>query len=247
MTHCQLVFLSATLPPVEKDKLMHHLSLQDAIVLSSSHTQRPEIAYVFETIAGDLLDRRVMDLMVHYEAEMTPGMVAILFVQRKRDVERLAQLYRQRGHQLPYRYYSNMEGKESEFSGWFKGEASPWVIATSGLYHGVDHPSVYTAIFAGLPDNVIEFAQACGRVSRRLLRGYAHVLVTSHIQDNVLSEMVGPRLENICRRVPLSKILDGRATSCCDLPLVALCDNCKVQLVSSSSFPVGRDCLLFGL
>ncbi len=65
MTHCQLVFLSAMLPPVERDKLMQHLSLQDVIVISPFHTQCPEIAYVFEMIAADLLDQCVMDLMAH--------------------------------------------------------------------------------------------------------------------------------------------------------------------------------------
>ncbi len=110
---------------------MQHLSLQDVIVISPFHTQCPEIAYVFEMIAADLLDQCVMDLMAHLWGGDDPwtGGHFLCAVQVGCGTT---------GKTLSKRQDINspttdIEENEAQFGGWFKGATSLFIIVTSGL------------------------------------------------------------------------------------------------------------------
>lgn len=145
----------------------------------------------------------------------------------------------------PYVFMGGEDAPISNYSEWRDTPCSPWMVSTSVLFHGVDHPRIRLAIFASVPDSVIEFQQGSGQVARHLASGKIRVLVPPQLFgpgglgcDTLLAMVHGTHEEcHKCQRWMLSCFLDEHPLSCEFLSgEIEYCDNCECAQVAFSSF-----------
>jgi DEAD/DEAH box helicase len=236
----QVVLLTATAPFEKRGLLLNAWGISTGRIIAAPHTQRPEVAFTFKAVESFDVNQ-VVDNMC--EVIFAPGEAGIVFVRQREQTTAVASAYRAKaGGELPYVFMGGEDGDKcaGNYAEWRKTPRSPWMVSTSALYHGVDHPRVSMAIFAGLPDTVSELQQASGRLARSLPSGNALVLIPlklnlSHGTDqHTLWAMAhGTKAQRSqCRRWMLSQILDEHPIECTFMGgNVQLCDNCELAKV----------------
>ena len=234
----QVVLLTATAPFEQRARLLDAWGLLSARIIAAPHTQRREVGFTFKAV--ERFDcAQVVDEMC--KVKFAPGEAGIVFVQKRGDTTLVASAYREKtGGEPPYVFMGGEGAHVGNYAEWRKTPRSPWMVSTSALYHGVDHPQVSIAIFAGLPNTVSEFQQASGRLARALAFGDALVLVHKKLnqdggpdQHTLWAMAHGTEEErNACRRWMLSRVLDQHPLACAYLGSnVRFCDNCELAKV----------------
>jgi hypothetical protein len=238
----QVVLLTATAPFEQREQLLGAWGLSKATTIAAPHTQRPEVRFAFKAVEC-VKEDGVADSMRQFT--LAPDEGGIVFVQRRQDTTCVASAYQAKaGGESPYVFMGGEGAHTGNYAEWRSAPRSPWMVSTSALYHGIDHPRVRVAIFAGLPNTVSEFQQASGRLARALTSGEALVLVPKKLagtaggtDQHVLWGMAHGTEEsrNACRRWTLSGVLDQRPISCTYMGgNVQFCDNCELAKVGIS-------------
>lgn len=242
----QVILLTATAPFKLRPQLLSSWGLPHATVIAAPHTHRPNLRYTFIRVTT-VEDAQVAREMLDAQAYMNPDEAGIVFVLKRTDTDNVAQAYQDltKGT-LPYTAVGGEGAPIGNYAEWRDTPRSQWIVSTSALYHGVDHPKVRVVIFASVPDSVIEFQQASGRVARGLAKGDVRVLVpkklagTGGFDRQVMWNMAHGTDEevNTCRRWMLSNVLDEHPLSCGFLHgAVEYCDNCEKAQVWLISLP----------
>lgn len=242
-TRKQVILLTATAPYEKRQELLNIWGLENAKIIAAPHTQRLEVRFTFKAI-----ERFDVDGVVNEMCKFTfaPGNAGIVFVGARDSASRVASAYRAKTkHELPYVFMGGDGPHIGNYTEWRKAPRSPWMVSTSALHHGVDHPSVAIAIFANLPDTISEFQQASGRLARVLTRGEALALVPKILSPGATADqhtlwgMVHGTEEDrrACRRWMLSRVLDECPLACAFIGgNVQFCDNCELAKVCMFSW-----------
>lgn len=234
------IYLTATLAPDHEKILADYvgITLTRALVLRSP-TARPnhqlEVAKVPDSksplsvalqLASGLLQTWTDD----------PAVRGIIFV---RSVAKLEMTFKSSPfHTCIYHGKMTDEQKDRQLDDWLSDRNdAKWMISTTALLHGVDYPRVDAVIFAESPFGLYDFVQGAGRAGRSGQGSLVAVLY-----NRLPSEMPGENphgyrqkmghvLENrLCRRVGISKVMDGEGRSCSELTGSLLCDVCHGRL-----------------
>ena len=249
------VLLTATLVPEHQEVLAESVgvTLGDAIVLRSP-TARPNHKIQITSLSSP--DETVsvgLQLGSLLLKTWSPDQKArgIMFV---RTLSRLTQV----STSSPFpvcTYHGGMcnEDKENQLSSWLSDEHSArWMVATTALLHGVDHPRIDSVIFLESPYGVYDFVQGAGRAGRS---GQESLVVILHNGPPLPMDNESPyacRVEmgtilsaSACRRTNISKVMDGVELSCSQVPSSLPCDFCEGQLspllldaISAPSMPI---------
>lgn len=231
----QVVLLTATVPFAQRSDLLQRWGLPHANIIAAPHTHRSNLRYTFVGVESFDPDHVANEM---HRAALGIGMVGMVFVTRRDHTTIVAEAYKRLfGGDAPYIFVGGEDAPVGNYSEWRDSPRSPWIVATSALFHGVDHPHVQVAIFADAPDSVIDFQQASGRVARQLPVGNVQVMVSNQgCRPGVLRDMVygTEQHRTRCRRWMISNVLDEHPRSCGSLSgPVELCDNCERVKVPS--------------
>lgn len=238
-TTCLKVFLTATLLP------SHETVLAEAcgFPMSRTHVIRTPIARTNHKLQmAPVAPHRIVDvglrlatlLLRKWETDET--IRGIIFVRSLNKLRVAAE-----SATFPVcTFYGKMtdQEKSSQLHSWLSGEHSAkWMISTTALIHGVDHPRVDAVIFLESPYGLYDLVQGAGRSGRAgqealvtvIYAGLPQALPTEspHCCRMEMGEVLNT---TACRRLPISKAMDGKGLSCLQLPNSLLCDLCDGRL-----------------
>jgi Helicase conserved C-terminal domain len=231
---CQVVFLSATLPPVMMPEFSQRMMLDQARVIRDV-TFRSDIRYVVQQQAPMTEEERadselsgedsfhawvvstVQQVLTRFEEQETRAR-CIVYVESRDMAEKLAEL-------LGCEFYHSQSGtgieKDQVLQRWRRGEY-PVIVATSAFGMGVDYAHVRNVFHYGLPSDAINFSQEVGRIGRDGHSGVSTILLSRQVQDTddgrwerekhktPLSQRVMQRyIKSRCLRAVLSRYVDG--------------------------------------
>ena len=165
-----------------------------------------------------------------------PGVRGIVFVRTLNDLEEFS-----RTCQFPIcTFYGGMlkEQKDRQLKSWFSSEhPAKWMVSTTALLHGVDYPHVNAVIFLEPPFGLYDFVQGAGRGGRAGQETLVTVLhsgipppLPNESPYGCREEMEGILTSPTCRRLGISKVMDGRELQCSQVTNSLLCDFCEGRL-----------------
>lgn len=231
-SRCQLVYLTATLPPTEEQAFLHSSGLEgQEVLLLRDSTSRANIAYSVMEFPAPEQDQAVQRLVqAHLEQMSSPGQI-LLYCRSVKFCQHLGRL-------LDCPTYFRAQGSEDEKQAILhrlvQGQVRV-IAATNALGLGIDAPSIRVIIHIGVPSNLRDYAQESGRAGRdgqasqaiimrstTLVRGQKVLEKGWNIQASMLGYIEGSQ----CRRVCLDTFLDGQTERAKCQEGEAACDIC---------------------
>jgi superfamily II DNA helicase RecQ len=242
---CQIVLLTATLPPSQIGQLQEALLVRTATIVQANSTQRPRTKYiVLKCQRRRLVERAVQQAWEMLEEatrlarETTKPVKGIVYCRSRALCEQLAAALECGA------YHAGVESRTEMLQDW--RAAGGLIVCTSALGVGVDIPGVKFTLHVEQPWGMIDFVQESGRAREE---GQAVILVVA--QQSRL-EQPAERAEEIaeeekddsaaiaafvrtsgCRRAVMSRYMDSVQVSCREVEAaipgeaVVLCDNCE--------------------
>ena len=216
---CQVVGLTATLPPLMQAQLEARLLFQQPRVIRS-RTFRSDIVYrVRSSRDPNLLayvTKTVQSMLVHHEGDRHARLIVYTKTRAEAD-----ELSRRLGCPKYYSDSGDAEEKQDAMEQWRAG-GSKVMVATSAFGMGIDFPSVRQVIHMGAPVDMIGFAQEVGRLSRDGQGGVSRIILPHTWRGSGLPSLVDQRRsavsamammvylgENRCLNAVVSRFLDG--------------------------------------
>jgi hypothetical protein len=234
------IFLTATLVPSHQQVLADSvgISLSQTLILRSP-TARPNHRFQIVSVPPPSTPFSVGLRLASFLLEAWGSDLAvrgILFVRSLKKLHNLA-------NSAPFdvcTYHGQMaeQEKRAQLDSWLSDEQpAKWMISTTALLHGVDYPRVDAVVFLECPFGVYDFVQGAGRAGRS---GQEALIVVLHDgppdalpEENKYAcrkEMEDILLAPACRRLGVSRVMDGDGVSCNQSPNSLLCDFCDAGI-----------------
>lgn len=235
---CQVVFLTATLPPLLQSQFEERLLLKDPRVIRS-RSFRPDITYrIRHSSDANLLEyvcRTVTSMLHHYRHD--PDARLLVYTITRPDADDVSERL---GCPKYYSDSGDASEKARAMQTWRDGHRRV-LVATSAFGMGIDFPSVRQVIHMGAPTDMIGFAQEVGRLSRDGHGGFSRVILRRGWRSPGLPSVVDQRRSDIsptamsvytgdnrCLSAVLSRFLDGadRMQYCTQADAQLRCTKC---------------------
>jgi Helicase conserved C-terminal domain len=230
----QKIYLTATLPPQLEHELKVATCLPESVPVIRESTDRPNLAYHVLQYNG--LAVRTTDTAVKLAKVLQQTFEAdsrgIIFCRSIARVEDIAPSF---GHCKDHSKMSS-EHRMAQFERWRCGSEN-WMVATTGLLHGIDYGWVDAIIFVEMPYGLMNFAQGAGRAGRKGRPSNIFLLHSSE-QGQILPQgcqtdetcLVGGVQYMLntteCRRFVVTNIMDGQGIRCGEVFNALPCDIC---------------------
>jgi superfamily II DNA helicase RecQ len=235
-----MVFLTATLPPLQQREFEEAMLLQSPHYIRDS-THRVNIEYSVRRVQngrGIIEVKKLVEVMLK---TWVSGEKGVIYCHSYAKCQAMA-------YQLKCHYYYGGDSNDPEavsraqraagFQAWVNGE-TPFIVATAVLGSGINVPGIKVIIHLDPPYSLIDYSQEGGRGGRDGERVKAIIVVekkdwpgTDAGQDAVL-ELKTREVRSLirtegCRRIVMGRCLDGDVRDCRRIEAV-LCDNCERQ------------------
>jgi superfamily II DNA helicase RecQ len=232
----QKIYLSATLPPRLMPIFLMETALPDSTLIIMEPTFQTNHRYhvIMLEPAVTTKNRFIADLAKYLTtAFLGPKRRrGIIFCTSINDVEVIGDAFNNCISHSKMDSTLRLHNEEEWYSG-----ISQWIVATTGLIHGVDNQEVGAILFAGLPFGAMNLYQGSGRGGRNGEPAMVFLVDNHHLQychpkdlDDDLQGLVEGdiwmRNTEYCRRLGLGKLMDGKEVICADLDHAQLCDIC---------------------
>ena len=233
----QKIYLTATLPPRLEHELRVASSLPNSVPVIRESTDRPNLAYHVLHYNGHHFNTlgAVVKLAELLGKEFESDSRGIVFC---REIERV-DLLATRFHGCKDHSKMAADDRMAQFERWRSGMAK-WIVATTGLMHGIDYGWVDAIIFLEMPYGLVNFAQGAGRAGRRGRPANIFLLHSSE-QGQIMPRGSSPDetcllggdeyMLNMteCRRSVMTRIMDGEGIRCKDRFNTLPCDICDPE------------------
>jgi superfamily II DNA helicase RecQ len=170
----QMVMLTATLPPSEKNKLFRRMHFeQNQVKIFWARTTRSNIAYQVIGIDKALKKQEVEAVVVNkawQKMQQYKSGKIVIYGNSVAKVKTLAEKFSCDA------YYHNAVGKASMLADFMAGKQRV-IVATSVLGIGVDIPDIWYIIHVDWPRTILDYAQKSGRAGRDRVRSEAIIIV----------------------------------------------------------------------
>lgn len=254
----QMVYLTATLRPVEEDAFCELLGWRrDEVFLLREKTTRPNIRYsVLELQAeeGRELDE-VFQEVVDRKLEQFPWPAKIIIYCSTTHMVRAVAEHL--GCDAYFRDIDTRDGKAKRLLQWMRNERREIygegrvIVATNALGLGIDVPDVRVVFHIGEIRRMKDYSQQSGRAGRDGQYSEAIVIQSrKHSEDawnNAASDvqlrysMDDYLCGSICRRIVLDSVMDGTDDRLGCRRSEAMCDVCQPDRSSDSSSERGSE------
>ena len=175
----QFVYLTATLPPSMQAEFEERNHLMRPVIIRSS-SNRPNIFYMVRKATngkGSILQQAAAEARDAWEESGQLDQARdkiILYVRTRDEAGELSDL-------LGCDSYTAESGSPDEKKGiltsWVQSSCQPYIVATTALAEGFDHPYVRLVINVNEPESLVVFAQESGRAGRDGQRAYSLILL----------------------------------------------------------------------
>ena len=231
------IFLTATLAPDHEQILADTVgvSLARTLVLRSP-TARPNHQIQVVKVSGPSTPSSVglqLASLLTKTWEDDQTIRGIIFV---RSLQKLQQVSNSSTFPI-CTYHGKMSDQEknAQLDSWLSDQyPARWMVATTALLHGIDYPRVDAVIFMESPFGLYDFVQGAGRAGRSGQESLVAIIYNApppsmkdESQYGCREEMATVLSTPACRRVSISKVMDGIGTPCSQLPNSLLCDFCE--------------------
>jgi superfamily II DNA/RNA helicase len=213
----QLVYLTATLPPVLQPAFLDVAGLdgRELDIIRDESTTRPNIVYQVQQYARGELDAVLINLVAAKRAKYGPKAQILVYCPSVGETKRLGKLLQCSA------YYRDMATEEdkSRMVRAFTAGAETLCTATTILALGVHAPGVRVVIHVAMCDLLLSLVQESGRAGREGDESESIVLRACWGQGAERGKALGRRLEQrakeyldttTCRRVVIDRYMDGR-------------------------------------
>jgi hypothetical protein len=232
----QKIYLTASLPPRLMDRFFTETALPDSTVVIREPTYQPNLRYHVVMIESAVtnINRFSIDLAKRITSQfLGPTRRGIIFCTSIKAVDRIGAAFNNCTSHSKLESSTRLANEESWFAGF-----SQWIVATTGLIHGVDCSDVGAVVFVGLPFGAMNIFQGSGRAGRNgkpamvFLVDYTnsqYVSTCRHADEDVNAVHEGKEWmwnSHQCRRVGLSSLMDGQPMTCDGLEGAEKCDVC---------------------
>lgn len=232
----QKIFLSATIPLRLMSRFLIDTALPNSTLVIREPTPQPNIRYHVITLSPNksTIDRFLVDLAKYLTNNFlgSKRRRGIIFCTSTSEVDKL-------GHSFNNCIsHAKMDAdiRCTNEENWFKG-IQQWIVATTGLVHGIDCQVVGAVLFKNLPYGSMNLYQGFGRSGRNdepALGFLVHEenyyqIVPQNVEDDVQAVTEGDAWMNNkihCRRLGFSVLMDGKELRCSDLENAQQCDIC---------------------
>lgn len=216
----QMVLLTATLPPTEKEELYRRMHFQrEQVKMFRASTARTNVRYRVIKVGGarrrrDEREGAVLAIVKKKIKRLGAGKL-VVYANTVGKVKRIAE---ELGCDA---YYHDATGKASMLQDFIKGKQQV-IVATSALGMGVDIPDIRYIIHVDRPRTLMDYAQESGRAGRDRLKSEALIIIeegserrredgqTEQEHDLITEYVDGKDGIQSCRRVVVDRYLDGR-------------------------------------
>jgi superfamily II DNA/RNA helicase len=225
---CQMVLLTATLPPVLEANLSEAMLVRNATYVRAS-TVRPNIRYTVSPCPRGQLVPAALAVCRRQQPEQR----GVVYCRSKAQCETIA------GELGCSFYHADVLDRAERLEAWIAGGG--FIVATSALGTGVDIGGIEFVLHVDAPWGMIDYAQESGRAGRSGELADSIILVEEHKLGGRRQDVVrvsGRAVASVkevdakaiaaflnahgCRRAVMSCYLDGAETQCAE----AMCDLC---------------------
>lgn len=225
----QMVYLTATLPPVDELAFFSIVNARrEDVIMIRAKTTRRNVAYSVRSVTATALGEATAAVVEQARATIDekleeyawPAKI-IVYCQRVEATEYLAG---ELGCDAYHREIDTRDGKAERLRFWMSGTRREQygegrvIVATNALGLGIDVPDIRAVVHVEMPYRLADYAQQSGRAGRDGLRSEA-IIIRLDAQGS--SKRTRPLVAehaatdsyirgDICRRVVLDSVMDGR-------------------------------------
>lgn len=241
---CQMVLLSATVPPVSEVTLCRSFGLTHNATILRTTTNRPEIKYIIDPPYKDfdtIKQKTRVYLAIALQTFSSPADRILIFVTSIGHGIQLAEC-------LQCEFYCGSSSSELHMTdeqrrtvhqNWIKGKYRI-LIATTAFSAGNDYPSVRLVLHIGWFFNMVEYIQQSGRGGRDHHTTTSQILplnATHPVNDSpedligshVIWNMIYGTDQHECIRYLITKFNDGHGIRCHNNTSNRICNRCAAQ------------------
>jgi superfamily II DNA helicase RecQ len=170
----QIVILTATLPPSEKDELFRQMHFErDQVKIVRARTTQTNVAYQVIRVDKRLQKQEVETVVVNKVRQKMRQYKSGKIIIYGNSVAKVKTLAEKFGCDA---YYHNAVGKASMLANFIAGKQRV-MVATSALDIEVDIPDIQYIIHVDWPQTILDYAQKSGRAERDRVRSEAIIIV----------------------------------------------------------------------
>lgn len=229
-----LTLLTATLPPRLEKPLIEACNFPEHKLIRAP-SDRNEHQYTVLRVEKKDLTKRSIDFVKvstrHLEGSRRRG---IIFVRSKAIGEEI-KAHLPPGVDFVTGEVTDDKARESMIQKWMSGRSGGWIIGTTCLIQGLDYPDVHLVVFAGSPWGLIDFVQGAGRGGRSGAMSRIVVIHAGEARRATVEQDLGCANEMVawventseCRRLGISRCMDGGTMTCQSLEGAIYCDICR--------------------
>lgn len=237
--NCQIVLLSATIPPPSVDTIRDLFGLTPNTAIFRTSTNRPELQYIIDPPVDDFnaLSLQVQTLLEAAKASFDSQDRAIVFVNNITQGQSLA-------YSLQCQFYSGSgtnvtdEQRQKIYQNWADGVYQV-LVATSAFSTGNDYSSVRLVLHVGHLFDLLECTQGQGRAGRDHSPAIARILPlqshsppmpsgpVDHKGASAIWHMIFGTDNHTCIRFLITQFNDGLGILCCKDPANQICSRCQ--------------------
>lgn len=223
----QKIYLTATLPTNKEKILLEMVGADPSTRIIRAPLYQPRIRYMRVTIEPHLSSMEVFAVhtaQLISRSYLRPDQKGIIFAETIAQVQALGQYFGDCTSQSELHPSTKSDNEQR----WKEpgGHSSQWIIATTGMVHGVDHALVGAVLLMGPLFSIYNSCQAAGRGGRGVDPSLAIVITTpqhgkyteADPQDlQCIKETNAFTTSNLCVHHHISLTFNGHPINCDDL------------------------------
>jgi superfamily II DNA or RNA helicase len=248
----QMIFLTATLPPQDKEEFFHAIQIpQECVHMFRGCTSRRNIQYRVHEVEEETVVEAIGRLVTEKLAQYPPPSKIVVY---GGSVDQTVETGEALGCPIYHRNVDNRAGKAQRMKDLTEGK-SRVICATNALGLGVDLPDIRVVIHAGAPPKLRDYAQESGRAGRDrraseaiiVQRRFEHTAAERRSRSWTASERED--MDNFvvgyhCRRVIMDRVMDGRMDRVACEDDEEACDVCRKNQGSDLASPWNEESVL---